>query len=56
LPRFKRRSDQQDAFAFVGRGVRLEPGRIRRPKLGGVRGLRWPEGADLKPPAVTQEP
>jgi putative transposase len=58
FPRFKRRSDRQDAFSFVGREVRLEPGRIRLPKIGWVRvrGLRLPEGADLKQVSITQEP
>jgi putative transposase len=58
FPRFKRHSDRQDAFSFVGREVRLEPGRIRLPKIGWlrVRGLWLPEGADLKQVAVTQEP
>lgn len=58
FPRFKRRSDRTDGFSFVGREVRVEPGRIRLPKIGWmrVRGLALPEGADLKQVAVTQEP
>lgn len=58
FPRFKRRSDRADSFSFVGREVRVEPGRIRLPKIGWlrVRGLALPEGADLKQVAVTQEP
>lgn len=58
FPRFKRRSDRADSFSFVGREVRVEPSRIRLPKIGWlrVRGLALPEGADLKQVAVTQEP
>jgi putative transposase len=58
FPRFKRRSDRADAFSFVGREVRVAPGRIRLPRIGWVRvrGLRLPENADLKQVAVTQEP
>jgi putative transposase len=58
FPKFKRWSDRNDAFSFVGREVRVEPGRIRLPKIGWlrVRGLVLPDGADLKQVAVTQEP
>ena len=58
FPRFKRRSDRADAFSFVGRECRFEPGRVRLPKVGWarVRGLVLPEGAVPKVVAVTQEP
>ncbi len=58
FPRFKRRSDRPDAFSFVGREVRVEPGRVRLPKIGWVRvrGLRLPEGAAMKQVTVRQEP
>lgn len=47
FPHFKRHSDCSDAFAFVGREVRVEPGRIRLPKVGWlrVRGMSLPDGA-----------
>jgi putative transposase len=58
FPHFKRYADRRDAFSFVGREIRLAEGRVRLPKIGWlrVRGLRMPEGADLKQVAVTQEP
>ena len=58
FPKFKRYADRRDAFAFVGREIRLAEGRVRLPKIGWlrVRGLTVPEGADLKQVAVTQEP
>ncbi len=58
FPRFKRHADRSDAFSFVGREVRVEPGRIRLPKIGWlrVRGLSLPDAADAKVVAVTQEP
>lgn len=58
FPRFKRHADRSDAFSFVGREVRVEPGRIRLPKIGWlrVRGLSLPDSADAKVVAVTQEP
>jgi putative transposase len=60
FPRFKRRDDRSDAFSFVARECRFEPGRIRLPKIGWVRvrGLALPDGIDLgnKPVAITQAP
>jgi putative transposase len=58
FPRFKKYHDRSDAFSFVGREVRVEPGRIRLPKIGWlrVRGMNLPDGADMKQVAVTQEP
>lgn len=58
FPRFKKYADRSDAFSFVGREVRVEPGRIRLPKVGWlrVRGMTLPDGADMKQVAVTQEP
>ena len=58
FPKFKSRHKRADAFAFVGREVRVEAGRIRLPKIGWLRtrGLALPPGADLKQVAVTQEP
>ena len=58
FPKFKRRDDRADAFSFVGRECRFEPGRVRLPKIGlvRVRGLALPPGADAKVVAVTQEP
>jgi putative transposase len=58
FPRFKKYADRSDAFSFVGREIKLEPGRIRLPKIGWlrVRGITFPDGADLKQVAVTQEP
>jgi putative transposase len=58
FPRFKKHADRADAFSFVGREVRVEPGRIRLPKIGWlrVRGLTLPIGAEMKQVAVTQEP
>ena len=58
FPRFKKYADRADAFSFVGREVRVEPGRIRLPKVGWlrVRGMDLPDSADLKQVAVTQEP
>lgn len=49
FPKFKRRSDRRDAFQFVGRELRFEPGRIKLPALGWLRarGLRVSEGARL---------
>ena len=57
IPQFKRRDDHTDAFSFVGRECRVEPRRVRLPKIGWVRvrGLDVPAGADLKQIAVTQE-
>jgi IS605 OrfB family transposase len=58
IPQFKRYDDHADAFSFVGRECRIEPRRIRLPKIGWVRtrGLDVPSGAELKQVAVTQEP
>jgi putative transposase len=58
FPRFKKYADRADAFSFVGRDVRVEPGRIRLPKIGWlrVRGMTLPIGAEMKQVAVTQEP
>jgi putative transposase len=58
FPKFKSRHKRADAFSFVGREVRVEPGRIRLPKIGWlrVRGMTLPPDADLKQVAVTQEP
>lgn len=58
FPRFKRHADRADAFSFVGREVRVEPGRIRLPRIGWlrVRGMTLPDGADMKQVAVTQGP
>ena len=58
FPRFKRKADRADAFSFVGRECRFEPGRVRLPKVGWVRvrGLRLPDDAVPKVVAVTQEP
>ena len=58
FPKFKRYSDRSDAFSFVGRECRVEPGRIRLPRIGWlrVRGMALPEGAALKVVSVTQEP
>lgn len=58
FPRFKKYADRADAFSFVGREVRIQPGRIRLAKVGWlrVRGMSLPGGADLKQVAVTQEP
>jgi len=58
FPRFKRYADRSDAFSFVGRECRVEPGRIRLPRIGWlrVRGMALPNGAALKVVAVTQEP
>jgi len=58
FPRFKKYADRSDAFSFVGREVRVEPGRIRLPKIGWlrVRGMTLPDGAAMKQVAVTQEP
>ena len=58
FPRFKKYADRSDAFSFVGREVRVEPGRIRMPKIGWlrVRGINLPDGAAMKQVAVTQEP
>jgi putative transposase len=58
FPRFKRYADRSDAFSFVGREVRVEPGRIRLPRIGWlrVRGMALPDGAALKVVSVTQEP
>jgi putative transposase len=58
FPRFKKYADRSDAFSFVGREVRVEPGRIRLPNIGWlrVRGMALPVGADMKQVAVTQEP
>jgi len=58
FPRFKRHADRSDAFSFVGCEVRVEPGRIRLPKIGWlrVRGMALPDDAALKVVSVTQEP
>jgi len=60
FPKFKRRDDRSDAFSFVARECRFEPGRVRLPKIGWlrVRGLSLPEGVDLgaKPVTISQEP
>ena len=58
IPQFKRRDDHADAFSFVGRECRIEPRRVRLPKIGWVRvrGLEVPRGAALKQVALTQEP
>jgi IS605 OrfB family transposase len=58
IPQFKRYDDRADAFSFVGRECRVEPRRVRLPKIGwvSVRGLDIPAGAELKQVAVTQEP
>lgn len=58
FPKFKRRDDRADAFSFVGRECRFEPGRVRLPKIGWVRvrGLVLSPGAEAKQVAVTQEP
>jgi hypothetical protein len=58
FPRFKKYADRADAFSFVGREVRIEPGRIKLPTIGWlrVRGMTLPAGADVKQVAVTQEP
>lgn len=58
FPKFKSRHKHTDAFAFVGREVRVESGRIRLPKIGWLRtrGLALPTGAVLKQIAITQEP
>ena len=58
FPKFKRRDDRRDAFQFVGRELRVEPGRIKMPVLGWirVRGLRVPEGARLVQVTIRQEP
>jgi putative transposase len=57
FPKFKRRSDRRDAFQFVGRELRFEPGRIKLPALGWlrVRGLRVPDGARLVQVTVHQD-
>ena len=34
FPKFKRRDDRRDTFRFVGRELRVEPGRIRLPAIG----------------------
>jgi hypothetical protein len=34
FPKFKRRDDRRDTFQFVGRELRVEPGRIRLPAIG----------------------
>jgi putative transposase len=59
FPRFKRHDDHSDAFSFVARECRFEPGRVRLPKIGWlrVRGLSLPV-VDLgnKPVTITQAP
>jgi putative transposase len=57
FPKFKRRSDRRDAFQFVGRELRFEPGRIKLPALGWLRarGLRVPDGARLVQVTVHQD-
>jgi putative transposase len=57
FPRFKRRDDRDDAFQFVGREIRVEPGRIKLPALGWlrVRGLRVPDAARLVQVTVRQD-
>jgi transposase len=56
FPKFKRRNDRRDAFQFVGRELRVEPGRIKLPSLGWLRarGLRVPDGACLVQATVQQ--
>ena len=58
FPKFKRHSNKLDGFSFVGRDCRVEPGRIRMPRIGWlrVRGIVLPDGAALKVVSVTQEP
>ena len=58
FPRFKKYADRSDAFSFVGCEVRIDPGRIRLPKIGWlrVRGMTLPICADIKQVSVTQEP
>lgn len=57
FPKFKRRDDRRDAFQFVGRELRVEPGRIKLPALGWVRvrGLRVPDDARLVQVTVQQD-
>ena len=57
FPKFKRRDDRCDAFQFVGRELRLEPGRVRLPALGWVRvrGMRASEDARLVEITIRQE-
>ena len=57
FPRFKRRDDRRDAFQFVGRELRVEPGRIKLPALGWVRvrGLRVPDDARLVQVTIRQD-
>jgi len=49
FPKFKRRDDRRDTFQFVGRELRVEPGRIKLPGFGWLRarGLRVPDVARL---------
>jgi putative transposase len=56
FPKFKRRDDRRDTFQFVGRELRVEPGRIKLPSFGWLRarGLRVPEGARLVQATVRQ--
>lgn len=56
FPKFKRRDDRRDAFQFVGRELRVEPGRIRLPAIGWirVRGLRIAEGTRLVQATIQQ--
>ena len=56
FPKFKRRDDRRDTFQYVGRELRVEPGRIRLPAIGWlrVRGLRIAEGARLIQATVQQ--
>jgi putative transposase len=56
FPKFKRRDDRRDTFQFVGRELRVEPGRIKLPSFGWLRarGLRMPDGARLVQATVQQ--
>ena len=56
FPKFKRRDDRRDAFQFVGRELRVEPGRIKLPSFGWLRarGLWVPDGARLVQATVQQ--
>jgi putative transposase len=58
FPKFKRHSDNADAFSFVGSEIRLQDGRIRLPKIGWyrIRGLNIPDDAELKQVHVRHHP
>jgi hypothetical protein len=45
IPQFKRRDDRSDAFSFVGSECKIEPRRVKLPKIGwvSVRGLDIPQ-------------